>query len=107
MSKLFGGSRRLPFSKSRSALSLRFERVPRSIFDHSNRLRAVLDWAGVSILANRTLVKAGLHHVVGIQRSVTLVRTCESRDTRLVPLLACHFQDLVRAFALGLNADAI
>ena len=106
MSKLFGGSRRLPFSKSRSALSLRFERVPRSICDHSNRLRAVLDWAGVSILANRTLVKAGLH-VVGIQRSVTLVRTCESQDTRLVSLVACHFQDLVRAFAVGLNTDAI
>jgi hypothetical protein len=49
------------------------------------------------------------HHVLGIQRSATLIRLapCESRDARLVSLLACHFQDLVRAFALGLNADAI
>ena len=107
MSKLFGDSRRVPFSKSRTALSLKFERAPRSICAHSNRLRAVLDWAGVSILANRALVKVGLHHVVGIQHSVTLVWTFESRDTRLVSLLACHFQDLIRAFSLGLNADAI
>jgi len=50
------------------------------------------------------------HHELGTQRSVTLIlswRPCESRDARLVSLLACHFQDLVRAFALGLNADAL
>ena len=31
----------------------------------------------------------------------------ESRDARLVSLLASHFQDLIRALSLGLNADAI
>ena len=42
-----------------TAPSLKFERAPNSICDNSNRLRAALDWAAVSIVVNRVLLQGG------------------------------------------------
>lgn len=49
--RLLDDSKRVPFSKSLTARSLKFERAPSSICDHSKRTRAVLDWVGVGMLA--------------------------------------------------------